>query len=104
MGDGPGDGQSERVAGLSGTHMTLDSLKTASTANTEYGFQEAIGLKHNGTENLSVASRNPYSVLAGRDAHDSLKTADGDRNAELSSANKSFADRRVTGDPSCSSP
>jgi hypothetical protein len=30
--------------------------------------------------------------------------ADGDRNAELSNANKSFADRRVTGDPPCSSP
>jgi hypothetical protein len=30
--------------------------------------------------------------------------ADGDRNAELSNANKSFADHRVTGDPPCSSP
>jgi hypothetical protein len=30
--------------------------------------------------------------------------ADGCRNAELSNANKSFADRRVTGDPPCSSP
>jgi hypothetical protein len=30
--------------------------------------------------------------------------ADGDRNAELSNANKSFAARRVTGDPPCSSP
>jgi hypothetical protein len=29
---------------------------------------------------------------------------DGDRSAELSHANKSFADRRVTGDPPCSSP
>jgi hypothetical protein len=29
---------------------------------------------------------------------------DGDRNAELSNANKSFADHRVTGDPPCSSP
>jgi hypothetical protein len=30
--------------------------------------------------------------------------ADGDRNAELSNANKSFADHRVTGEPPCSSP
>jgi hypothetical protein len=30
--------------------------------------------------------------------------ADGDRSAELSNANKSFADHRVTGDPPCSSP
>jgi hypothetical protein len=30
--------------------------------------------------------------------------ADGDGNAELSNANKSFADRRVTGDPLCSGP
>jgi hypothetical protein len=30
--------------------------------------------------------------------------ADGDGNAELSNANKSFADHRVTGDPPCSSP
>ncbi len=29
---------------------------------------------------------------------------DGDRNAELSNANKSFADHRVTGDPPCSNP
>jgi hypothetical protein len=29
---------------------------------------------------------------------------DGDRNAELLNAIKSFADRRVTGDPPCSSP
>jgi hypothetical protein len=40
---------------------------------------------------------------------DSAKTrtrgrADGDRNAELSNANKSFADHRGTGDPPCSSP
>jgi hypothetical protein len=33
-----------------------------------------------------------------------VRRADGDRNAELSNANKSFADRRVTGDPPCSSP
>jgi hypothetical protein len=33
-----------------------------------------------------------------------VEAADGDRNAELSNANKSFADRRVTGDPPCSSP
>jgi hypothetical protein len=32
------------------------------------------------------------------------RVADGDRNAELSNANKSFADHRVTGDPPCSSP
>jgi hypothetical protein len=34
----------------------------------------------------------------------SSQSADADRNAELSNANKSFADRRVTGDPPCSSP
>jgi hypothetical protein len=32
------------------------------------------------------------------------QAADGDRNAELSNANKSFADHRVTGDPPSSSP
>jgi hypothetical protein len=36
-------------------------------------------------------------------AHTTRK-ADGDRNAERSKANKSSADRRVTGDPPCSSP
>jgi hypothetical protein len=30
--------------------------------------------------------------------------SDGDRNAALSNADKSFADHRVTGDPPCSSP
>jgi hypothetical protein len=33
-----------------------------------------------------------------------VRTADGDRSAALSNANKSFADRRVTGDPPRSSP
>ena len=33
-----------------------------------------------------------------------MNTADGDRSAELSNANKSYADRRVTGNPPCSSP
>jgi hypothetical protein len=32
------------------------------------------------------------------------RAPDGDRNAELSNANKSFVDRRVTGDPPCPSP
>jgi hypothetical protein len=31
-----------------------------------------------------------------------FRAADGDRNAELSNANESFADHRVTGDPPCS--
>jgi hypothetical protein len=33
-----------------------------------------------------------------------VRSADGDRNAELSNANESFADHRVTVDPPCSSP
>jgi hypothetical protein len=39
---------------------------------------------------------------AGLDA--GVQAGDRDRNAELSNANKSFADRRVTGNPPCSSP
>jgi hypothetical protein len=35
---------------------------------------------------------------------DLCHSSDGDRNTELSNANKSFADHRVTGDPPCSSP
>jgi hypothetical protein len=45
----------------------------------------------------------PPMRLAGSNPH-GRGAADGDRNAGLSNANKSFADHRVTGDPPCSSP
>jgi hypothetical protein len=46
------------------------------------------------------SSRNSQRPSMGRNEW----PADGDRNAALSNANKSFADHRVTGDPPCSSP
>jgi hypothetical protein len=50
------------------------------------------------------ARRTARQPAAPRGADPFTREADGDRNAELSNADKSFADRRVTGDPPCSSP
>ena len=45
------------------------------------------------------ARRTARQPAAPRGADPFTREADGDRNAELSNANKSFADHRVTGDP-----
>jgi hypothetical protein len=75
---------------LTSTVLTSEQKSRSNFRGAKRGHEHTV---QKGSRRSAV--RKPRSRSAG---------SDGDRNAELSNADKSFADRRVTGDPPCASP
>jgi hypothetical protein len=87
-----------------GVPLRDKTVETLASDENKLLFNQDNYRRLNVTQN-KTAKKELWRRLQAIDSTPSPRVApDGDRSAELSNANKSFADRRVTGDPPYSSP